>query len=110
MAQHIVNIAFDFDDEKAKKVAETTVDNEMHKIVKDICLDKIAPMEKSWYGAQPERNWNKFYLTMDKAIRGFLEENRDLIIEQASDKLVESVKRTKVWKDKYQITLKDDEE
>ena len=104
---HIVNVAFDFDDEKVKSVAESTVENEMGKIVKDIVLDRIAPMEKTWYMGRLERNWEKFDNRVSDITKDFLDAERERIIELAATKLADSVKRTKVWKERFQNTLEE---
>lgn len=102
MAQHIVNIAFDFDDEKIRQTAENTIDNEMHNIVKNIVLDKIAPFGNSWYSNKKERDWSRFNAKVDDQIRDFINENKDEIIERAASKVAESIKRTKAWKEKVE--------
>lgn len=98
--EHILNIAFDFDDEKVKKTAEDAVNNEMTKIVKEIVTDKIAPMSSGWYGRQ-ERDWKNLWDKVDSAISEMLAEHREEIIEKAADKLVKSAKSTKAWKEKF---------
>lgn len=98
--EHILNIAFDFDDEKVKKAAEDAVNNEMTKIVKEIVTDKIAPMSSGWYGKQ-ERDWKNLWDKVDSAISEMLAEHREEIIEKAADKLVKSAKSTKAWKEKF---------
>ena len=97
---HIVEISFDFDDEKVKDTAERAVENEMEKIVKDIVLDRIAPMSSGWYG-KPARDWSILNQKVENTIQEFLEEHREDIIETAAKKLVQSVRATKVWKEKY---------
>ena len=100
--QHIVNVAFDFDDEKVKQSVEKTVENEMDKIIKEIILDKIAPMEYAYYLRRNERNWENFRNNLNNHIKEFLEEHKEEILDHAADKLVESLKRTKAWKEKYE--------
>ena len=98
--EHILNIAFDFDDDRVKKTAEDAVNNEMTKIVKEIVTDKIAPMSSGWYGRQ-ERDWKNLWNKVDSAINEMLAEHREEIIEKAADKLVKSAKSTKAWKEKF---------
>ena len=101
MAQHVINIAFDFDDEKVKTTAENTIDKEMHKIVKDAIYDRLAPIENSWYSSKNERNWSRFNNKIDDQIREFIDDHKEEVIERAASKVAESVKRTKAWKDKF---------
>lgn len=98
--QHIVNVAFDFDDEKVRETAEKAVDQDLQKIVKEIVLDKVAPMDSGWYGA-PRRNWDKLNKLLDAELRALLEEHREAIIEHAASKLVENIRKSKAWKEKY---------
>lgn len=98
--EHIISIAFDFDDDRVKKTAEDAVNNEMTKIVKEIVTDKIAPMSSGWYGRQ-ERDWRNLWDKVDSAINEMLAEHREEIIEKAANKLVKSAKSTKAWKEKF---------
>lgn len=98
--EHILNIAFNFDDEKVKKTAETAVENEMQTIIKDIVTDHIAPMSSGWYGKQ-ERDWSHMWNVVERVIEKIIADNREEIIEKASDKLVKSARSTKAWKEKF---------
>lgn len=102
--QHIVNIAFDFDDEKASKAAEKAVENEMDKIIKGIVLDKIAPEKSTFYGRK-ERDWDWFNHSVDNVINNIISEHKEEIIERAAEKLAESYKRTKAWKEKVEEVI-----
>lgn len=100
--QHILNIAFDFDDERVRKTAEYAVANEMTNIVKEIVTDKIAPMTtSSWNRNSKERDWSNLWERVDSAIEKIVADNRDEIIERAAAKLVRSAKSTKAWKEKF---------
>lgn len=99
--QHIVEIAFDFDDDKAKKAAENAVENEMDKILNSIIMDRLAPKEKEAWGGKVSRNWERFDNTIRDVIDNWMETNKDTIIERAADKVADHVKRTKAWREKY---------
>lgn len=103
--QHIVNIAFDFDDEKVKSIAEDAVSNELDSIIRKIVLDHIAPISISVYGDVKRRNWDTFDSKTREIIEEFLEANKDEILDRAATKLSESYKRTKAWKEKAEETL-----
>ena len=103
--QHIVNIAFDFDDEKVKSIAEDAVSNELDSIIRKIVLDHIAPMAISVYGDVKRRNWDAFDSKTREIIEEFLETNKDEILDRAATKLSESYKRTKAWREKAEETL-----
>ena len=98
--EHILNIVFDFDDEKVKQVAEKAVVTDMATIINAIVTDKIAPMTSGWYGKQ-ERDWSNLWDKVDSAIDKIIADNRDEIIEKAAEKLVKSARSTKAWKEKF---------
>lgn len=106
--EHIINIAFDFDDDKVKKVAEERVENEIDKIVAEAAMDLIAPKQRRYtWGddAIMERNTDEIMNWVVKRIDALLSDKKDEIMEMASTKLAESVKRTKIWKEKYLAVL-----
>lgn len=103
--QHILNIAFEFDDDKVKEIAEKTIEKEMDTIIKGIILDKIAPEGYSYYGGRKERNWESFNNNVNSRVDEILNGHKEEIIDRAADKLVESVKRTKAWREKYKEKL-----
>ncbi len=98
--QHILNIAFDFDDNKVRQVAEQKVEEDMDNIIKNIILDQIAPLKYSHYGNKETRNWDAFSNRINDGIKQFADEHKDEIIDKAAKMLCESYKRTKAWKEK----------
>ena len=105
--QHILEIAFDFDDDKVKTLAEKAVENDLDKIITDIVTDKIAPMERQRWSDRQERNWNNFNHRLDTAIAKMLDEHKEEILDRASEKLKESLRRTKAWKERYAKVMDD---
>ena len=104
--EHILNIAFNFDDEKITKTAEETITNHIDDIVESIILDKIAPYKTNYCGyawnleTKKERDYTDLYDRIDDRIDLILESHKEEIIDRAATKLVESYRRTKVWKEK----------
>ena len=98
MATHMLNITFDFDDDKAKQIADQALENELQSIIKEIILDKIAPMGTGWYGKNI-RDWDNFNANLDCHIESFLEEHKEDILDRAAQRLVEYARRTKAWKE-----------
>ena len=108
--EHVVNIAFNFDDEKITKTAEETITNHIDDIVESIILDKIAPFKTTRYGyylgnQKKERDYSDLYNKIDDRIDLILESHKEEIMERAAIKLVESYKRTKRWKEKTEEAL-----
>ena len=105
--QHIVNIAFDFDDEKVKSIAENTVVKELDSIIKEIVVERIAPTRRIMWGngKSQAHDWDAFDSKTREIIEEFLEANKDEILDRAATKLSESYKRTKAWREKAEETL-----
>lgn len=105
--QHVINIAFDFDDEKVTKIAENAIENDINSIIEKIILDYLAPEHTYYMGwsTKTERSWEKLKNKIDARIDVMLNEHKDEIIEMASDKLVRSYQRTKAWKEKVNQKL-----
>lgn len=98
--QHVVNIAFDFDDDRVKMIAENTIAQDMNNIIKEIILDKIAPEKCSYYTGKKDRDWEVFNRQVKKRIDAIMNEHKQEIIDLAASKLADSFKRTKAWKEK----------
>lgn len=91
--EHIVQFAIGIDDNAIKKRIE---DNAYNDIVEELIKEakNSLPRARSF-----ERGVNWRFIVDDRLDR-FLEENRDDIIDAAAEKLCESFKRTKVYKEK----------
>lgn len=107
--QHIVNLAFDFDDEAVKKKAEYTVENELGKIIEHIVIDRVAPPITSGITGSKVRDWKNVENMVDKAIAVFIAENKDIIIDKAADKITKSVRSSKAWKEKMAAAMEEQE-
>ena len=108
--QHILNIAFDFDDEKVTKIAEEAIENDIDSIVEKIIKDYLAPEHYTYWDNKTERSWERLSLKIDDRIDAMLDKHKDEIIEMASDKLVNSYKRTKAWKERTSQKLDKEDE
>lgn len=98
--QHILNIAFDFDDGKVKKQVEAAIENNLNDIIKAIITDQIAPMGYDIYTRKRERNWDNFNAKVDRELKIFIEDHKEEILERSATKIAESLKRTKLWREK----------
>lgn len=108
--QHIINIAFDFDDDKVKAIAEKTIEQDMDSIIKEIILDSVAPRQYSYLTNKRERNWEGLSNKVTIRIDAVLKEYKDEIIELAASKLADSFKRTKAWKERIEKLKEEGEE
>ena len=105
MAQHILNIAFDFDDDKIRQIAENAIEKNIEGIIQDIICDEIAPYHYDYLTKRRDRDWTVLMDKVDSQIKKVLDEHKDDIIDLAATKLSESYKRTKAWKEKTEIIL-----
>ena len=103
--QHILNIAFDFDDEKVKKIAENALEKDLDNIIRTIILDEIAPYKPNYFEKKGERDWTPIRNKVVDGLDKILYEHKEEIIDIASTKLADSVKRTKVWRERYQEVI-----
>ena len=102
MSTHIVNVAFDYDDDKVRKVLEDTAyDTVIKDIKKDIMEAVIDSSYKKGEGVFKEK---LRYMAQD-SIDSMLEDYKSEIIEAAAEKLAEKFSRTKVFKDKMKEAM-----
>ena len=92
--EHIVQFAIGIDDNAIKKRVEENAYNDIvEKLIKE--AKNSLPRSKSFAGNSV--NWR---FVVDDRLDYFLEKNRDDIIDAAAEKLCESFKRTKAYKEK----------
>lgn len=100
--EHIVQFAIGIDDDAIKN---RVIDGAYNDVVKQLVKEakKEVGLEGSYY-SRPRTNWAQI---IDAALRGYLDENKDMIIELAASKLVESYKRTKAFKEKMAYAIEE---
>ena len=97
MSQHIINVAFDFDDNKVRKILEESAYNAVIQSIKEDVMSAVIdnPYRKS-EGVYKEK---LRYMVQD-SIDSVLEDYKPEIINAAAEKLAEKFCRTKAFKDK----------
>ena len=97
--KHIVNIAFDFDDERVQKILEETAEVKILKDIRQSVMDNI--FEKSGWGrdthADPTKDPIKFWVK--DMVKDVLMECKEDICKQAAIELADSMKRSKKWRE-----------
>lgn len=96
--QHIINVAFDFDDEKVK----ASIENQVHKEVIDNITNEIKQnmYRKKWGGCGYDKdNPEPLKNMIEKNVKDILEDHKEMIIEIAANKLADSLKRSKAVKE-----------
>lgn len=101
--EHIVQFGISIDDETIRKrviecAYNDVVKNLMEEAKKDVGLDRNG------YYYRPKESWRDI---IDHALRDYFNENKDLIIELAAEKLADSYKRTKVFKEKMAAIMEE---
>lgn len=95
--QHIVNIAFDFDDDKiTKKIEEDAYNDVLKMFYEDV--QKII-CGRYWDRKLNTKNLDPLRDIIREEARNILMDNKEVIIQAAAEGLVESVKRTKKFKE-----------
>lgn len=97
--EHIVQFAIGIDDEAIKKRCEESAYDSIIKQLTQECkeyLIKNGYGDGDWY-ASKKVDWVGIAM---RRVDSFIENNRDAIIEAAANKLADSIKRTKAYKEK----------
>ena len=99
--EHIVQFGINIDDEQIKKTIEK---NAMQQVVATFRNDVIKEMTGKHNYTKFEYS-TKMWNAINEQIKTFLDENKEEIINIASDKLVERLAKTKKVKDMVTSTI-----
>lgn len=97
--EHIIHVAFNFDDDAVKKRLEETVERDVKNDIKQDIVDQI--FEKQGWGRNahsdpktcPLDDWIRDY------IREIISEYKEDICRAAAHEIVESMSKSKKWKE-----------
>ena len=95
--EHIVQFGITIDDDAIRRSIE---DKALDALTKEI-LRQVSGNLPKLYGNN-RVDWRRVAYG---AIENWIIENKETIMDLAADRLVESVKRTKAWKEKYTVVL-----
>lgn len=102
--QHIVQIAFDFDDARITKHIESSVEQQViQKITDDI--EKQMFQSSSWTGREIDPTRDNLRLWVKTLIKEEFATYKDEIIAKAVKDIVDSTKRSKAFKEKLDNSL-----
>ncbi len=103
--QHIINVAFDFDD---KRITES-IEEQVHKQVVDNITNEVKKIifRKNYYNVINENDSAPLKEIVELHTREILNDNKDKIIEMAANKLVDYLKRSKAVKEVVRDVLKE---
>lgn len=96
--QHIVSVAFDFDDDRITK----SIENQVHKEVVDNITNEVKQIiyRKRWTGCVYEKDDPEPLKRMvESNVKNIIDSHQDQIIDMAASKLAESLRRSKAVKE-----------
>ena len=91
LREHIIQFGFTIDDDAIKKNVEAQA---LSAVVEKLSAEIKSNLPKR-YGSV---DWDRVAYN---CVESFIDENKSEIMDMAANRLVESVKRTKVWKERY---------
>lgn len=97
--EHIVQIAFDFDDERVRQTIENTVKKEVIDGIQTDITKALLHNFGCWSGAWNRSKENALVDLMRERTDDFLKENKDVILEAAAKNLSERLARSKKGKE-----------
>lgn len=97
--EHIVQIAFDFDDKRVRQTIENTVKKEVIDGIKTDITEALLHNFGSWNGAWNHSKESALVDLMRERTDDFLKENKDVILEAAAKNLSERLARSKKGKE-----------
>ena len=101
--EHIVQFAIGIDDEAIRqRVIESAYNDVVNQLV-DEAKRETRISNRNYYNKQ---TWSDI---IDHALRNYFDENKDLIVELAAEKLANSYKRTKAFKEKMSAVMEETE-
>lgn len=97
--EHIVQIAFDFDDVRVRQTIENTVKKEVIDGIQRDITEALLHNFGSWDGRWNRSKENALVDLMRERTDDFLKENKDVILEAAAKNLSERLARSKKGKE-----------
>ena len=97
--EHIVQIAFDFDDERVRQTIENTVKKEVINGIQTDITNALLRNFGSWSGSWNHSKESALVDLMRERTDDFLKENKDVILEAAAKNLSERLARSKKGKE-----------
>ena len=96
--QHVITVAFDFDDKTVEKIVESGAEKKIVEEIKDMLLQKIY-RSRHWGNKNIEPDYDPFSEWTESIIRDLFNENREEIMNQAAKLVADSVKKSKYYKE-----------
>lgn len=101
--EHIIQFGVTIDDEKIKSTVETKVEKIINEVIKADVIEALT-------GSRNNSNWEyskQLQNLVNNTIEKFCNENSEVIIDLAADRLAEKLSRTKAVKEATERVLKE---
>lgn len=95
--EHIMQIAISVEDEKIVKRVEETAENQIIETLTDR-VENVISEKRGWYG-KSEKDYAPLKNMVSEQIAKILDENKDLILSEASKILADKLARSKAGKE-----------
>lgn len=95
--EHIIQFGVTIDDDAIRKHVEK---NALNAVVNQFVGEMKSNLPKLYYGDKVD--WNSVAY---QCVEEFIEENKAEIMDLAAEKLVEMVRRTKAWRERYERAM-----
>ena len=95
--EHIIQMAISVEDEKIVKRVEETAEKQIIETLTDR-VENVISKKHGWYG-KSERDYTPLKNMVSEQIEKILDENKDLILSEASKILADKLARSKAGKE-----------
>lgn len=96
--QHVVTVAFDFDDATVQKIVESGAEKKIVEEIKQQMLQKIY-RTRGYSNQKIDPRYDPFSEWTESVIRDLFEENKEEIMNRAAKLVADSVKKSKYYKE-----------
>lgn len=96
--QHVVQIAFDFDDEGVAKAIEAGVEKKVESEIRDALLRRLYTSRR-WGSKTIEPDYDPLSEWSEYIIRDLFNKNKEEIMNRAAKLVADSVKKSKYYKE-----------
>lgn len=101
--EHIIQFAIGIDDDRIVKLVEDNASKQIIRDIKQQIANRIFSAHYSGQNANPSRD--KLSTASEGIVSDFLKDNKDVIVERASEMLADRIFRSKIMRDKIKDSL-----
>lgn len=101
--EHVVQFAVGIDDQRIVNLVEENASKQIIGELKQQVANRI--FRSSYYGQNVDPYHDKLSDTSERIVSGFLNENKDIIVQRASEILADKMFRSKTMRDKIKDSV-----